>query len=262
MLANPSAPDVLAQLERLIDLGIEVHTQIVVVPEVNDGTLLARSIEDLARLYPGVRSLSIVPVGITRYHSGACRTQTQAEIREVFDLVVEQQSRLRAKLGVGFAYLSDEWYLRLGEPVPAADAYDGLDLTENGVGLVRRFLDHRYRLSGLPDAPSGRTLTFVTGTLFAPLLQESLKDRAGTEVVAVANHFFGESITVAGLLTGRDVVVALRDRSLGDVVVLPVAMFGGPEGQTLDGMHPDDVAQVLGRPVALAHLNGGGSTGP
>jgi putative radical SAM enzyme (TIGR03279 family) len=256
MLANPSAPDVLVQLERLLDLGIEVHSQIVVVPGVNDGSLLTRSIEDVARLYPGVCSLSVVPVGVTRYQLGNCRVHTQAEIREVVDLVTEQQSRLRAGLGVGFAYLSDEWYLRLGLPVPSAEAYDGLDLTENGVGLVRRFLDRGFQLPGLPQAPSLQALTFVTGTLFAPVLREALKDRQRTEIVAVANRFFGETITVAGLLTGRDVVVALRDRSLGDVVVLPAAIFGGPEGQTLDGMHPDDVAQALGRPVVLAHLNG------
>ena len=257
MLANPSAPDVLVQLERLIDLGIEVHTQIVVVPQVNDGPALARSIEDLARLHPGVRSLSVVPVGITRYRLGECRVHTWAEMREVFDLVVEQQSRLRGELGIGFAYLSDEWYLRLGQPVPPAEAYDGLDLTENGVGLVRRFLDRGFQLPGLPEARDVHAVTFATGMLFAPVLQEALKGWDGAEVVAVTNRFFGETITVAGLLTGRDVVVALRDRPLGDVVVLPAAMFGGPEGQTLDGMHPDDVAQALGRPVVLARLDGG-----
>jgi putative radical SAM enzyme (TIGR03279 family) len=244
MLRNPSAPDVMGQLRRLADLRIEVHTQIVVRPGVNDGPHLDRSIGDLSELYPAVRSVSIVPVGLTRYHRGPCRLHTQEEMGAVFKSVTVWQTQLRERLGVNFAYLSDEWYLRLGESVPLLRDYDGLDLTENGVGLVRQFLEVgerklQSRISNL-ESP-----TLVSGELFAPLLRTV----TSIEVIPVINHFFGERVTVVGLLTARDVVAQLRGRELGDVIVLPPAMFGGPEGQSLDGMWPEDIAEALGRPV-------------
>ncbi|HUV90380.1 MAG TPA: DUF512 domain-containing protein, partial [Anaerolineae bacterium] len=158
-------------------------------------------------------------------------------------------------------YLSDEWYLRLGEEIPPAEAYDGLDLLENGVGLVRGFLDKwpalQSAISNLQSPTSNLQLpisgvTLVTGALFAPLLRRLTVNMAGVEVVPVANRFFGETVTVAGLLTGQDVVAQLRKRYLGgSVVVLPAAMFGGPEGQSLDGMRPQGIGEALGRQVVV-----------
>jgi NifB/MoaA-like Fe-S oxidoreductase len=239
----------MAQLRRLAELGIEVHTQIVVVPGLNDGPDLDRSVADLAGLYPAVRSVSVVPVGLTRYHRGGCRVHTDAEVRVVFEQVSGCQRRLRERLGVNFVYLSDEWYLRLGEPVPPMEAYDGLDLTENGVGLVSRFEIADSKLqSAICNLESP---TLVTGMLFAPVLRRVTARLAHVEVVPVVNRFFGETVTVAGLLTGQDVVAQLRERELGDVVVLPPAMFGGPEGQSLDGMWPQEVGEALGREVKV-----------
>jgi NifB/MoaA-like Fe-S oxidoreductase len=185
-------------------------------------------------------------VGVTKYHRGGCRVPTDAEMRAVFEQVTGWQARLRARLGVGFAYLSDEWYLRLGEDAPPLAAYDGLDLTENGVGLVRRWCDS----AGQRWRESAANCTAVTGVLFAPALR-SLITMPVTDcrVAPVVNHFFGATVTAAGLLTGQDVVAQLRGRELGRRVLLPPAMFGGPEGQTLDEMRPDDIAQALGTPV-------------
>ncbi|RLC72659.1 MAG: hypothetical protein DRJ03_07040 [Chloroflexi bacterium] len=247
ILCNPTAPDIMAQLHRLADLEIEAHTQIVVTPGLNDGVHLDRSITDLADLYPALRSVSVVPVGLTKYHRGGCRAHTLDEARAVFERVVGWQTRLRERLGVNFAYLSDEWYLRLGENVPPLAAYDGLDLTENGVGLVRQFLSE-------PLIPNHESQTLVTGTLFAPLLRQATAHFAEAEVVPVVNHFFGETVTVAGLLTGRDVVAQLQERDLGDVVALPAAMFGGPEGQSLDEMWPQEIGEALGRNVVAGDI--------
>ncbi|MBN1811747.1 MAG: DUF512 domain-containing protein [Anaerolineae bacterium] len=248
-LRNPDAPSVMAQLRRLADIDIKVHTQIVVTPGLNDGPHLDRSISDLAKLYPAVRSVSVVPVGLTRFHRGRCRVHTDAEMCLVFKQAAAWQARLRKRLGVNFVYLSDEWYLRLREPVPETDAYDGLDLTENGVGLVRRFLeDWRVEIRDwLASISNLQSLTLVTGTLFAPVLYSV----TGADVVPIANHFFGETVTVAGLLTGHDVVAQSRERELGDVVVLPAAMFGGPEGQSLDEMWPQEIGEALGREVLV-----------
>jgi putative radical SAM enzyme (TIGR03279 family) len=243
ILSNPAAPGVMAQLRCLADLGIVVHTQIVVTPGLNDGPHLDRSISDLADLYPAVYSISIVPVGVTKYHRGDCRVLTLEEMRTIFEQVTDWQTVLHGHLGVNLVYLSDEWYLRLSQEIPPAEAYDSLDLTENGVGLVRQFLDHASRIT-----PSGHaSRTFVTGTLFAPVLRSV----ANANVIPVVNRFFGETVTVAGLLTARGVIAQLRERELGDVVALPPAMFGGPEGQSLDEMWPRDVEKALGRPVVV-----------
>jgi putative radical SAM enzyme (TIGR03279 family) len=251
VLRNPDAPDVISQLRRLAELDVEVHTQIVVTPGLNDGPHLDASIGDLADLYPGVLSVSVVPVGLTRFHRGKCRVHTDAEMRLAFEQVTAWQARLRERLSVNFAYLSDEWYLRLGESVPEASAYDGLDLTENGVGLVRRFLGTCHakqpKVAHVTDHTSH---TLVTGALFAPVLRSV----TGADVIPITNHFFGETVTVAGLLTGKDVIAQLRGRELGDVVVLPAAMFGGPEGQTLDGMWPQEIGDALGREVMTSRV--------
>jgi len=178
-------------------------------------------------------------------------------MRVVFEQVVGWQVRLRERLGVNFAYLSDEWYLRLGQPVPEVDHYDGLGLTENGVGLVRQFLGSRLQVSGSqvgglkPVTLKPETLTVVTGTLFAPVLRHVTTKSANVEVVSVVNRFFGETVTVAGLLTGQDVVAQLREQALGNVVALPPAMFGGPEGQSLDEMWPREVGEALGQRVVV-----------
>ncbi len=249
MLGNPRAADLMDQLQRLADMGVEVHTQIVVIPGVNDGPHLDRSIGDLAGLYPAVRSVSVVPVGLTRFHRGDCRPPTDEEAHAVWEQATGWQGRLREQLGVNFAYLADEWYLRLVQSAPPAKHYDGLDLTENGVGLVRRFLDN-LKLATLNLELSKPTL--ATGTLFAPILRSAIGPSA--DVAPVVNRFFGSTVTVAGLLTGRDVIAQLSERAAsdaGETVVLPVAMFGGPEGQSLDGMRPRDVAEALGRRVVL-----------
>jgi NifB/MoaA-like Fe-S oxidoreductase len=240
----------MAQLRRLAEMGVTVHTQIVVRPGINDGSHLDRSIGDLAGLYPAVRSVSIVPVGLTKYHRFDCRVHTDAEMRTVLERVSEWQARLREEHGVTFAYLSDEWYLRLDEDVPPTEHYDGLDLTENGVGLVRRFLtSQQQRLRSLVSDLESPSL--VTGILFAPVLRASITGLPA-DIVSVVNRFFGDSVTVAGLLTAEDVIAQLEDWDPDGVVVLPPAMFAGPEGQSLDEMWPTDVEEALGRPVVIA----------
>jgi putative radical SAM enzyme (TIGR03279 family) len=261
VLRNPNAPDVLAQMRWLGERGIELHTQIVVTPELNDGPHLDRSIADLTTLWPAVRSVSVVPVGITQHHKYGHRPNTHAEARKVFEQVSAWQARLLIDLGTRFAYLTDEWYLVLGEPIPPADAYDGLALHENGLGMVREFLDAWQvtsdKLANVKCQPTDIKITLVTGTLFAPTLEKvaaefSALTGIGLEVVPVVNQRLGETITVSGLLMGKDVLDQLQGRKLGDVVVLPSIMFDHPDGIALDDVGPDQIAQTLGRPVALA----------
>ncbi len=261
VLRNPNAPDVMEQLRWLGERGIETHTQIVVTPGLNDGPHLDRSIADLVTLWPWVRSVSVVPVGITRHHKYGHRPHTRAQARRVFEQVCAWHKECLDSLGVRFAYLTDEWYLQLDEPVPPAQAYDGLALQENGLGMVRDFLDGWATLKSRPPrearGPLAASLTLVTGTLFAPTLRRvaaefSTLTGVAVQVVPVVNRRLGETITVAGLLMGHDIIHALRSDALGDRVVLPRIAFDHPDGIALDDVSPAQIAAALQQPVALA----------
>ena len=141
LLGNAGAPDVVEQIRWLGERHIRVHTQLVLIPDVNDGPHLERSLGDLIELFPAVRSISVVPVGLTRTHAESLRTYRPGEARRLLDQVEPWQERCRRAFGLTFVYPSDEWYLLAGCPIPPADQYDGFDQIENGVGMVRQFLD-------------------------------------------------------------------------------------------------------------------------
>ena len=258
-LRRKTAPDVIEQLQRLAGLGIEVHTQIVLVPGLNDGGHLAETVARLSSLYQHpVVSIGIVPIGLTKYHPGRCRTYTVDESQEVLDQVVIWQSANREQLGCSLVHASDEWYLVAGREVPATRMYDGFPQVENGVGMVRRLLDEAVDQMGLAKrALNLKPATLVCGTLIAPVWAEVVKQlnklsAARIQLIPVVNHFFGPVTTVSGLLTGQDVVATLRERALGDMVLLPKAMFTGsygagaaPPGTTLDDMHLSQINEQL-----------------
>jgi putative radical SAM enzyme (TIGR03279 family) len=267
-LGRKDAPDVVEQLRRLAGLGIEVHTQVVLVPGLNDGEHLTTTINDLAALYgKPVASVGVVPIGLTRYHRGSCRTYTVGEARAVLEQLEEWRMKNRPQRGCGFVYPADEWYLVAGRNVPPASAYDGFPQLENGVGMVRQLLDDWEELKvGLPLAGL-RSATVVCGMLIAPVLGRivaelnHLLDGTGVswQVVPVVNRLFGASTTVSGLLTGQDVVAALQDHRWGTAVLLPRAMFTGqhragsaPPGSTLDDMSLDDISARIGVPAITA----------
>jgi putative radical SAM enzyme (TIGR03279 family) len=267
-LANKNAPDILAQLKWLRKRGIECHTQLVITPGLNDGRIMEQSIRDLARFYPTVQSTSVVPVGLTKHHKYGHRPNTIEECHRVLDAVEKWQERFRQKLGVSFVHATDEWYLVTGRRLPAIKDLHGLALEENGLGQVRGFLNAWRREKrelksqiSKPQIPKGARATLATGTLFAPVLAKAAREFdqiAGTAltVVPVINERLGETITVAGLLMGRDVIAQLRDRDPGEFVVLPRMMFDHPQGISLDDVSPRDVARELNRPVFLADWMG------
>ena len=278
-LRNANAPDILEQLRWLTDHDIEVHAQLVITPGLNDGAHLTKSIRDLAGFWPTVRSVSVVPVGLTQHHKYGERTNTHDEMRAVVDQVHAFQKEFLAKLGVRFAYLTDEWYLQLDEPVPPKAHYDGLSLEENGQGMVRGFLDDWRRVKreirgqgqgvrsrgqtakGKGRSRNTRHATLVTATLFAPTLTKVAEEFMrltgwAIEVVPIVNVRLGETITVAGLLMGDDVIGQLKNRALGDILILPRIMFDHPQGISLDDRSALDIARALDRPVALADAMG------
>ena len=279
-LANPKAPDILEQLNWLADRGIEMHTQLVVTPGLNDGAYLEKSVRDLAELYPAVQSVSVVPVGLTKHHRYGRRPHTVDEARAVLKSVAGWQREFQESLGVRFAYPTDEWFLMTHTRVPARSYYDDLQLQENGLGLVRDYLDDwrgvkkelrslmesrseergaksvaafRPSVLALRSSPSA---TLATATLFAPTLARTAAEFdaiAGTrlQIVPILNERLGHTITVAGLLMGEDVMAQLSGRDLGAFVALPRVMFDHPDGISLDDVSPMTIARRLDRPVIL-----------
>jgi putative radical SAM enzyme (TIGR03279 family) len=264
LLNNRRAPDVMPQLERLAAMAIRVHCQVVLCAGINDGPRLERTIRDLAGLHPAVQSVSVVPVGLTR-HSRVkhIRRPTHEEARLAVRACEAWQTKLRPSLGVGFVYASDELYLLAGqrEPPPSA-AYDGFPVLSNGVGMLRSMLDDWEPLvarSARSDcAPAERRVAWLAGSLAAPAL-EGMADRwqrhAGwrPRVVVVANTLFGDEITVSGLLSGNDLIQALRDLppELDDIVV-PRSAFGFDGRHTLDGISAEGVGDAHPARVHLA----------
>ncbi len=260
LLNNRRAPAIVPQLHRLGRLGVQVHTQIVLCAGLNDGAVLEHSLEDLVALHPVVQSVSVVPVGLTRFSRVRnVRRPSPEEALAALAVCEAVQARLRRDLGVGVVYPSDELYLLAGRPIPAASAYDGFPVLTNGVGLLRCMLDEWDRLlARRRPTPVARRVAWLSGRLAAPAL-EAMADRwaayAGwrPEVRVVANRFFGEQVTVSGLLAGQDLIDALRLLPTDvDDVVLPRSAFGFDGRQTLDGVRAEDVGAAHPGRVHLA----------
>ena len=263
LLNNRHAPPILPALERLGALGVEINTQIVLCAGLNDGAVLERSLEDLARLYPSVRSLSVVPVGLTRYSRVKnIRRPTPAEAAAALEQCERWQARLRRQLGCAFVYASDELYLLAGRhDVPPAEAYDGFPVLSNGVGLLRSMLDEwqqllRARQTRKP--PRERETVWLTGRLAAPALERMADAWAAyarwrPEVSVVQNTFFGDQVSVSGLLTGADLLRALHNLPVDvEDVVLPRGPFGFDGRCTLDGVSAEEIGAAHPARVHLA----------
>jgi putative radical SAM enzyme (TIGR03279 family) len=259
-LGNGGAGDILERLRFLAENGIEVHTQVVLTPGLNDGAHLERTLADLAALHPAVRSCSVVPVGVTRYQKRGIRPYRPAGMEGVIRLVEEAQSGFLERMGSRFAFLTDEWYLATGRPVPPIDSYEEIDLRENGLGLVRYFLEDwaaiRRKLAGRKTRFRRKSATLVTARLFQRTLETAAAEFSALtgvplQVIGAANHCFGETVTIAGLLTARDAIDAVRQTDMEGPVLLPRVMFGGPQGLSLDDVSARAVARETGREIFL-----------
>jgi putative radical SAM enzyme (TIGR03279 family) len=260
LLGRPRhSADIMPRLERLARAGIRVHAQVVLVPEWNDGEHLERTVSDLARLYPAVATVAVVPVGLTRHRERLPRLRllTTEEAGTLVDLVEGWQAAFLRRLGTRFVFLADEIYLRADRPVPPAAAYEGFPVAEDGVGLVRRFEDELARaLRRLRPPARPRVLTVVSGELYGPRLARWLAPLQPlgitARVVAVPNEFFGRTIGVAGLLTAQDIQRALaREAALGEAILVPAVTVRETDGVFLDDRTPGDLARDLGVPVRV-----------
>ena len=256
--------DISTKLARLLDADIEVHAQVVLCPEINDKEILKQTIFDLAAEYPRITSVAIVPLGLTRYNTDARLTRVTPEFcREVIDQVSAIQKELHAKLGTNFALLGDEIYLRAGRRIPARSHYGDYPQIEDGVGMVRSFANEFTKLTRRLERDGWTSVrqtsgTIFTGTLFAPVLRKMIDKfnaRFGTRLIVepLENSYFGGDVSVAGLLTGQDLLRA-RDRVTGEFVCIPKQMLKSDEAIMLDGMNVNEVSRALGQPVHAINL--------
>lgn len=258
----------LERFDELVESGIDLHVQIVLVPGVNDGDVLERTLTWLAER-EGILSVGIVPLGYTSHQSRFTSSyQKPAAARTAIEQVGRWQRAFRKRDGVSWVYLADEFYLNAGQEVPPAECYDGFPQYENGIGLVRSFLDDaamiRDQLGDACDRLAGSpAVSIVTGTLFAPVLDRVLRDadpRSHVEVLAVENRFFGGNVSVTGLLTGKDVVRALAERARGAIALIPDTMANA-DGLLLDDVPASELGQRSGKLVRLVSSDAAGLLG-
>ncbi|HEX3186018.1 MAG TPA: DUF512 domain-containing protein [Pyrinomonadaceae bacterium] len=254
--------DIWPKVRRLLDAGIEIHAQVVLCPGINDGEVLRKTIFDLAAEHPRITSVAIVPLGLTRYNTDPRLTAVTPEFcREVIDQIVPIQKQLHAQLGTNFALLGDEIYLRAGRRIPARSHYGDYPQIEDGVGMVRAFANDFARLTKRLEREGSvnkKPATIFTGTLFAPVLREMIdkwnsRFETRLRVEPLDNTYFGGDVSVAGLLTGRDLLAA-RDRVSGEFVLIPKQMLKSDDAIMLDGMRISEVAKAIGRPVYAVSL--------
>ena len=236
-----------------------MHAQVVLCPGYNDGDDLDETIRDLAAYHPAVQSLAIVPLGMTDHREGlvALDPVTPELARDLLERVEARQRDFRARWGIRFLYLADEWYRMLGRSVPPEPHYDGFPQLENGIGMTRVFLNRLARQRRVFPWRDGRKrrVTVVTGSLFQPIIEPALTaklTRTGepveVSVAGVENKFLGPSVTVAGLLAGRDILRVLRGRDLGDAVFIPPATLNDDD-LFLDDLTLEGLRAEVGAPV-------------
>jgi len=254
MMGNTRAEKIMDQLRYLANAGIQMHTQVVLCPGINDGPELNRTITDLAELWPAVRSLAVVPVGLTAHRQGlfGLRSYNAPEARAVVCEINLWQKVFIAEYQYPFVFASDEFYLLAGAPIPSAEDYGGFPQTENGVGLVRLFMDEWQQLAGLlPERIENPVrCSLVTGTLAGSLLAQvvaELNQIAGLRMKlhVLENNYFGKTVTVAGLLTGQDLLAGLKGRDLGDRLFIPGVMLREGEHVFLDDITLEELAGRL-----------------
>jgi putative radical SAM enzyme (TIGR03279 family) len=266
VLGRKTAEPILPILDRLMDARIQIHGQIVLCPGYNDGAVLEQTIADLAERHPdargtygGILSVAVVPVGITQFRERlAPVTIVDSAMAEgLLDWIEPKREHFRKQFGTRFVFFSDEFYLNTGRPVPPRNHYEGFPQLEDGVGLVRLFLDDLEKLERrLPKSvPTPRSFTLATGEIAGPLVQK-LADAMNrvanlrVNVCVIHNRFFEGNINIAGLIVGRDLVDALKDfPDPGDTVLIPSVMLRSGEEVFLDEMTLGDVNAAVGRPV-------------
>tara|TARA_B100001971_G_scaffold49760_1_gene45042 strand:- start:1150 stop:2436 length:1287 start_codon:yes stop_codon:yes gene_type:complete len=252
----------LAKLEYLTNNGIELHTQIVLMPDLNDGEFLNKTLEDLYHYYPMVKSCAIVPVGLTGHRKGLM--EIKSADKKYAENLLNGITRMRDKFSgkkSPFVLYSDEWFILAEQPFPPLSDYGELDLAENGVGQVRQFLTlFEEESANFPRALAFETnITLATGTLVYETFQKEVIpilnqiDNLTVTLLPIINKFYGESVTVTGLLTGTDIITQLASEDLGDAVWMSHRIINDEGTLTLDNLTLDDISNAIDCPLQLSN---------
>ena len=267
MLKNKRAGEVLELMERFAQHHITMNCQIVSCPGINDGPALDKTLRDLAGLYPAVNSVSVVPVGVTKFRDGLypLKTYTQDTAAALIDQVEAFAGAHLTEKGTRLVWCSDEFYLLAGRELPPEDYFEEFTQLDNGVGMLTLLTQEFRRALGLMERSemAGATpFSIATGVSAAPFLEKLValaKDKCGSiqgKVYPIQNRFFGETITVAGLVTGGDLIDQLRGKELGQRLLIPAHMLRAGERVFLDDVSLDDVERELGVPVTAVEQDG------
>ena len=257
MLNNRFAGQALERAWKLAQAGIIMNGQIVLCKGVNDGAELDRSIRDLSAYLPNLESVSVVPLGLSKYRDGLYPLEpfTKEDAQDVLRIIHGWQNKIYPEYGTHFVHASDEWYILAEEELPQEEQYDGYLQLENGVGMLRLLLDE-FAEAMEEDRINGRQarakhITLATGRLayrFIKQMAMQMEERyegLQIDVIAIRNDFFGEMITVSGLLTGQDIMAQLKDRDLGEKLLLPQNVLKSGEPVFLDDYTLDDIEKAL-----------------
>lgn len=257
VLGQNKADNLITKLSRLVNGEIRIHAQVVLMPGINDGERLEKTVMDLYNFHPGVESVAIVPVGLSDYapRENGLRPVTPAFSCSLVRHVNKWRRSFIERSQNAFVFLADEFYMLSREAIPERDYYEEFAQIEDGVGMVRRFLDDfTVATARCRESLIDHDGTLVTGMLFFPVLEKCIAElnrRTGAKftVCAAENHFLGKRINVAGLLSGGDILAALRGRDIGNFVIIPGEALAFDNRLLLDDMTLDDLSQELDKPV-------------
>lgn len=265
MLKNRFAGDSLLKMKQLFEGGIQMNSQIVLCKGYNDGKELEYSIQELSNMIPHMKSLSVVPVGLTKYRKGLIPLEkfTKEEANDVVQTIHKWQERIQREKGTRFVFASDEWYLTAELPIPSKEYYEGYGQLENGVGMVRSFLDEVEEYLELKSGDNRNvTYSIATGILAAPIIKKIVQKiklkypNTNGVVYAIENNFFGKDITVAGLLTGQDIMEQLKGKDLGEFLMLPNVLLRSGEQVLLDDFTINDLENTLQISIRIVQSDG------
>ena len=265
MLHNRFAGDSLKIVDRLVEAGITINGQIVLCKNWNDGEELERSMSDLYKYVPSLQSVSVVPVGLSKFRDGLEPLEpfTKEDAKKVLAQIDKWQKKAYEEYGMHFIHASDEWYLLAEEELPAEDSYDGYLQLENGVGMLR-LLEREFHDALEQEAgdEAVRKVSIATGKLAAPFISRFMEELTvkypNTEVYVydITNEFFGEKITVAGLITGQDLKKQLKGAELGEKLLLPCHMLRSGEEVFLDDVTVSELSEYLQIPIEIVDSDG------
>jgi len=255
MLRGSASVDIMKELRWLYSHRLRFHAQIVLCPGYNDGEELIRTINDLQKFYPYILSIAVVPVGLTKHGNSELRHVHKNDAREALRIISDFQKRCRKKYGDPLVYGADELYIKAERKFPPLRLYGDLPQIENGVGMIPLFLSEMKDFCPPASSTPERRFLTITGTSFYPFLKEALepfRERLPLEILPVENRFFGTSVTVTGLLTGRDIIYTLSEtRKDGDILLLPDVLLRETDSVLLDDVSARDIEEILGLEVRI-----------